>query len=57
MISDISWILRTEKSECLPSRYWVPDLPDSYLRAWKSVNPKGRRYYETVTLPYYKSCV
>jgi hypothetical protein len=57
VISDISWILRTEKSECLPSRYWVPDLPDSYLRAWKSVNPKGRRYYETVTLPYYKSCV
>jgi predicted amidohydrolase len=55
VISDISWdTADRERTAVLPAQYWVPDLPDSYLRAWETVNPQGKHYYETVALPYYK---
>jgi len=38
----------------LPERYWIPDLPGSYLRAWETNNPLGREYYRAVALPYYR---
>ncbi len=54
VISDISWDTSKRKSaEKYPGEYWIPDLPDSYKRAWKTGNPKGKHFYETVTLPYY----
>ena len=38
-----------------PDRYWIPDLPPSYLNAWHTLNAQGQAYYEATTLPYYKS--
>mgnify|MGYP000424574917 CR=1 FL=1 len=56
VISDIPWVADGRKrANDFPSRYWVFDLPDSYIQAWETVNPQGRQYYETVALPYYKS--
>ena len=39
----------------LPKRYWIPDLPASYLRAWETFNSLGQEYYRTVALPYYRT--
>jgi len=36
-------------------RYWIPDLPQSYLSAWERYNPLGKEYYRAVSLPYYQS--
>lgn len=56
VISDISWNpSNRNKPNDFPSGYWIPDLPGSYLRAWETANPQGKNYYETITLPYYKS--
>lgn len=55
VLSDILWDTADRKrAHDFPSNYWIPDLPDSYKHAWEAVNPKGKHYYETVTLPYYK---
>lgn len=35
------------------NRYWIPDLPDSYLKAWNDINPIGNAYYKEHMLPYY----
>lgn len=45
------------KTEAFPQseRYWIPDLPQSYLSAWEKYNSLGKDYYENVSLPYYKS--
>ena len=54
-MSDISWDKNKRKRVKSPSkRYWIPDLPDEYINAWENANPKGKHYYETVALPYYK---
>ena len=56
VISDISWnTADRKKANGFPAKYWVPDLPGSYIKAWETVNPQGRRYYEAVALPYYKA--
>ena len=56
VISDISWDTAYRKrASDFPSKYWIPDLPDSYVHAWETVNPQGKHYYDTVVLPYYKS--
>ena len=41
--------------ENLPARYWIPDLPPSYLHAWQTLNAQGQAYYETTAQPYYKA--
>ena len=41
--------------EQLPSQYWIPDLPLSYLHAWQTLNAQGQAYYETTAQPYYKA--
>ena len=38
-----------------PKRYWIPDLPESYLTAWNTMNPKAKEYYETVAKPWYET--
>lgn len=35
------------------SDYWIPDLPDSYLKAWQEINTVGRAYYRDNIRPYY----
>ncbi len=37
-----------------PKKYWIPDLPDSYLQAWQKINPIANEYYLNHTLPYYQ---
>lgn len=54
VISDISWDSATrQKTRTYPPDYWIPDLPTSYKNAWETLNPKGKHFYNTVTLPYY----
>ncbi|MGN6711644.1 carbon-nitrogen hydrolase family protein [Anaerocolumna jejuensis] len=56
VILDLSWDTNNrKKAGDFPAEYWIPNLPDSYIRAWETINPKGKLYYETVTLPYYKN--
>lgn len=56
VMSDVSWNTSSRKRpDNFPSKYWVYDLPDSYIHAWETANPIGKHYYNTVTLPYYKS--
>ncbi len=54
VLSDITWDTRHRPANAFPPDYWIPELPPSYLHAWEAVNPQGKRYYETVALPYYK---
>lgn len=56
VLSDIPFHCTDKKqSSEFPQKFWIPDLPDSYLNAWKTLNLQGKHYYETVALPYYKS--
>lgn len=55
VIADILWDTSNRKREKnFPAKYWIPDLPESYIHAWDTVNPRGKLYYEAVALPYYK---
>ena len=38
-----------------PTDYWIPDLPESYINAWNTLNPLGARYYRDIAVPRYKS--
>lgn len=35
------------------TNYWIPNLPDSYLAAWKKLNPISQKYYAEYIIPYY----
>lgn len=34
-------------------KYWVPDMPELFLKGWKYMLPKVREYYDKVTKPIY----
>lgn len=54
--TELSWSIANRKAaQNYPNKYWIPDLPDSYVSAWENINPKGKEYYNTTTLPYYKA--
>lgn len=54
--TELSWSIADRKAaQSYPDKYWIPDLPDSYVSAWENINPKGKEYYGTMTLPYYKA--
>lgn len=56
VISEVLLDVNTPKRSInFPSKYWIPDLPSSYIQAWEIINPQGKQYYETVARPYYKS--
>lgn len=56
VIADILLNTTCQKTEKIfPDKYWIPDLPDSYIQAWDTINPKGKHYYNTVALPYYQN--
>ncbi len=55
LISDIELNQSTKKD--YPDKFWIPDLPDSYLQAWETLNPKGEDYYKDIALPYYKKSI
>jgi len=59
VIADIAvGTARRKNPGVFPPRYWIPDLPDSYIRAWETINPLGTEYYKTTALPYYhKHCI
>jgi len=55
VISDISWEIGNRKSaEPSTQSYWIPSLPDSYINAWETINPKGKDYYYDVALHHYR---
>lgn len=37
------------------NKYWIEELPDSYVYAWKNDNLTGRAYYKKTAKPYYDS--
>lgn len=45
---------KRKKAEC-PNGYWIPDLPDSYINAWNTINPLGAQYYRDTTIQRYKT--
>lgn len=56
VISDLTWdTSERQKIRKFPSSYWIPKLPDPYIHAWDTINPKAKLYYETVVLPHYKA--
>lgn len=36
----------------IPDGFWIPDLPQPFLRAWEDLNRHGQEYYQSTTLPY-----
>lgn len=52
--ADIIWDVKNRKTFDYPSKYWIPDLPDSYLNAWDMMNPIGKKYYNDISLKAYK---
>jgi len=36
-----------------PNKFWIEDMPESYLYAWNNLNPLGKKYYENTAKPYY----
>lgn len=36
------------------NKFWIPDLPDEYIRAWERNNALGEEYYKNTALPTYK---
>lgn len=55
IVSDFSLNTANRKQADTLQKYWIPDLPDSYINAWETVNSQGKNYYESVALPYYKN--
>ncbi|MDR2932973.1 MAG: carbon-nitrogen hydrolase family protein [Oscillospiraceae bacterium] len=53
VMADVSWENNSGQAPGYPPGYWIPDLPDSYIRAWETLGPQGRDYYERVSRPYY----
>lgn len=55
IIADLKWDpAKREKGKNYPPKYWIPNLPDSYINAWETINPQAKIYYQTVASPYYK---
>lgn len=51
----VAEVIRTHYTpKPIPNRYWIPNLPESYIRAWETANPKAREYYEEKTAPLYR---
>ena len=56
LLENISYETTNHKSaDLLDDRYWIPNLPESYIHAWETINPMAKIYYENVSLPYYKN--
>lgn len=34
-------------------KYWIPDMPEPYIAAWRDINPIGKAYYREHMRPYY----
>ncbi|MFZ2538615.1 MAG: carbon-nitrogen hydrolase family protein [Oscillospiraceae bacterium] len=55
IIEDIPISNKERKIETVDdTRYWIPSLPDSYIKAWENINPIAHAYYKKHTLPYYR---
>ena len=55
VLSEIPLHRTTQKQTAVfPCEFWIPDLPDSYLRAWETLNPLGKSYYAAAALPAYQ---
>ena len=55
IIADLEWDASKRKiGQKHFDKYWIPNLPDSYINAWETINPQAKKYYETVVAQYYK---
>jgi N-carbamoylputrescine amidase len=39
------------RPESIPDTFWIPELPEEFLRAWIELGQAGRRYYRDVQKP------
>lgn len=53
--AEIEWDSGKRKSVSCPEGYWIPDLPESYLNAWNTLNPLGADYYQKTALQRYQT--
>ena len=52
--ADLTWGKTVNKEAAMDmNKYWIPDLPESYVKAWETINPQGEKYYNSLSLPYY----
>lgn len=55
VVADLNWQQSDRRIANVDNnKYWIPDLPESYLLAWEQINPKAESYYKNIALPYYK---
>ncbi len=53
VIADIDIPVTPLPVDPVPEHFWLPpQMPEEWKSAWKRWLPRGRDYYETVTLPY-----
>lgn len=51
----VNWNRKDKKSIHIETeKYWIPDLPVAYTKAWEKNNELGKAYYQRTALPYYK---
>lgn len=54
VVADMVWdTSKPKRVQDYPERYWIPDLPDSYINAWETKNPQAQKYYGTIAMKYY----
>lgn len=53
VVADIELAQTPRPSQAIPDRFWIPEiLPLPWQASWERWRVSGKRYYETVTLPY-----
>lgn len=53
--AELEWDSNNRKKVICPQGYWIPDLPESYLNAWNTLNPLGVQYYKDTAIQRYKT--
>lgn len=53
VIADIDIPAVPQPAETVPDRFWLPEqMPTEWKAAWTRWLPRGRDYYDTITLPF-----
>jgi predicted amidohydrolase len=53
VIADIDIPTAPQPTQPIPQRFWLPEsMPQAWKDAWTRWLPRGRDYYQTITLPY-----
>jgi len=54
VFAELSWNIASKTPITInASKYWIPDLPEEYIKAWERNNTIGENYYRNIALPLY----